>query len=73
MTRRTFKPNPAWKARPAPSPWTPDEEAELANMCRCGLSVDYYKTALPRHDFGTILEKRLTMREAGMITYPRSI
>lgn len=72
MTYR-FKPNPAWKARPAPSPWQPEEEAELIQMARCGPSVDYYKTALPNRTLGDILEKRLQLREAGLLQHARSI
>jgi hypothetical protein len=71
MTYR--KTNRAWRNRPTPPPWTAEEEAELIQMCRIGLSCDFYKTALPDRQFGDILEKRLTLREAGLITYPRSI
>lgn len=69
-----MKRRPYWKQpRPIPAPWTQAEEAELIQMCRCGLSCDYYKTALPNRTFGEILEKRLSLREAGQITYPRDL
>lgn len=62
----------SWK-RPVPQPWSPEEEKQLQDACRAGLSCDYWKTVFPDRTFGDVAEKRLTMREQGLIIYPRPI
>lgn len=66
---------PDWKRRPdgPAQPWTPDEEAILCDMVRCGLSCDYYKENLPGRRFGEILNRRLSLIERGDVQRARRI
>jgi hypothetical protein len=64
---------PAWRKRPPPPPWSPEEEAELAAMVRCGLSVDHYQTKLPGRMMGDILARRLELIEAGQVQRARML
>jgi hypothetical protein len=51
-------------------PWTPDDDAKLIDMVRIGLCVDYYGPSFPDRRFGDILERRLELREAGIVRKP---
>lgn len=41
-----------------PKPWTAEEDASLADICRIGLSSDYWTMAIPGRSFGEIAERR---------------
>lgn len=61
---------PDWMQRRATAPaapFTPAEDAELANMVRCGLDCTYYKLGLPDRPFGQILDRRLQLIQAGRL------
>lgn len=63
------RPNRAWSRRRA-APFTPAEDAELCQMVRCGLAVEFYKDQLPGRPFGEILSRRLDLIESGRVTMP---
>lgn len=65
------RPPSSWRRRQYPKAWTPEEDKALADMIRCGLSVDYY--ALPGRSFGEILDRRLELVEAGAVAHPKAI
>lgn len=63
-------PRPIWsrRRRSAPlAPFTAQEDAELAQMVRCGLSCDYYRSHLPGRTFGEILDRRLQLIQSGQL------
>lgn len=69
---------PRRKRRPPREPdpeWTPEEEAKLIEVSELGLDFDHWQTLnlFPRHRPGGVLRRRLELREAGLITYPRPI
>ena len=61
------------RARPPAAPFTLDEDAELKQMVRIGLSCDYYRIGLPDRGFGEILERRLQLIETGQLQRAREI
>lgn len=58
------------RRKPAPLPWTEDEDARLADMIQCGLCVDFYPVGLPSRPLGDMLERRLQLIDAGTVTKP---
>lgn len=67
------RPNPTWQQRPQGEAWSPEEDNELCAMIGCGLSVDYYPDALPGRAFGDILDRRMTLIDAGRAHRPAAI
>jgi hypothetical protein len=60
--------------RQAPAaPFTPAEDAELVAMVACGLASDFWHVGLPARRFGEIVERRLTLIQAGAVVRPRLI
>ena len=61
------------RARTQAAPFTLEEDAELKQMVRIGLSCDYYKLGLPDRGYGEILERRLQLIETGQLQRAREI
>jgi hypothetical protein len=55
MRRRTRTPQSAAERRP----WTPDEDAVLAEIMAIGLANDFWPLALPDRCFGDVAERRI--------------
>lgn len=61
------------RANPPRLPWTPEEESKLIEIASIGLDSAFWHLALPNRRFGEIADRRLELREAGLISYPRPI
>lgn len=64
--------NPTWTPRRT-RPFTPQEDQELCQMVRCGLSAEFYKDNLPGRAFGEIVDRRLDLIKAGVLRRARPI
>jgi hypothetical protein len=51
----------AWKQRPTPLPWTPEEDAKLEDMTRLGVVSEAWPVQLPNRRFYEIVERRLEL------------
>ncbi|KPL67382.1 hypothetical protein SZ64_04245 [Erythrobacter sp. SG61-1L] len=60
------KPPKAWSRRPAPAPWTPEEDDKIREITRIGLGSHFYESALPGRSFSEIIERRLQLAERGV-------
>lgn len=65
--------NPTWRRRSPAAAFTPNEDAELCQMVRCGLSVDFYSVGLPGRPLGEILDRRLQLIQSGQLRRAPSI
>lgn len=52
---------PRRRRRPAPRPWTAEEDARLREIMAIGLCNEFWSTALPDRSFGEIVERRLDL------------
>ncbi len=59
MRRRHPKPRPQPIAERRP--WTPEEDATLAEIMTIGLANDFWPLALPNRRFGDIAERRIEL------------
>jgi len=64
MIRRRRQP------RPLPAPWSPDEDAKLADMVNLGVTTEAWPVQFPARRFGEVLERRLELIEAGRCQHP---
>jgi hypothetical protein len=69
MKRRKHRTSAAIRWRP----FTEAEDKELKALATVGLSVDYWKAAIPDRQLGELLERRLQLREAGELELARPI
>lgn len=62
------KPNPAWRKRADPSPWTPDEDAKIVEMTALGVGFHEHTIAaiLPGRTAGQAIERRYQLRAGGI-------
>ena len=65
----------SWRRRASTqaAPFTLEEDEELKQMVRVGLSCDYYKLGLPHRGFHEILDRRLQLIETGQLQRAREI
>jgi hypothetical protein len=65
----------AWRERAREEaqrgPWKPEEDAQLIDATRCGLSVDYI--AIGDRTFGEMLQRRLELLSSGAVQRAREI
>lgn len=73
MSRRSARPNPAWRKRPESRPWTDAEDAIVIDIAKCGVASWAWGTPIEGRTDGEIIERRFELREAGLVGHPKPI